>query len=450
MSLKNTLTIWLGKILVKGLHLIGKDAGNAPGLVLLGINKNAMKAFKIDCPIIAVTGTNGKTSVTNYLNHIFESTGKKIITNKQGNNLDTGITSLLLNNCDMKGRVKADYLVLEIDESHVPVIFSKLKLETLVLLNFFRDQLDRNGEVETLILKVKKFLETFEGNVVLNADDPNVSRLGLANPKNKKIYYFSVDRYSGATDKPYEVGEGKFCPMCGEELKYDYYQYSHVGKFKCPKCDFGNVKPYITAKDVKLDVPSINFEGEEFKISHNSIYYVYNLSAVYTAAKLYKFDKSVLHETFEKFEVNNGRLEKFKVDGSNLLVNLAKNPVGANMTLRVMNEHKGEKELLFVLNDNLADGHDVSWIWDINFSVFNDVTRVVTSGTRAYDIAIRIKCSGYDPDKITVKPDLDDAMVEFFKNKGDKYAIANYTAIQPTRAAIKRYKAKVKEGANNG
>ena len=103
-----------------------------------------------------------------------------------------------------------------------------------------------------------------------------------------------------------------------------------------------------------------------------------------------------------------------------------------------------------MLNDNLADGHDVSWIWDINFSVFNDVTRVVTSGTRAYDIARRIKCSGYDPDKIVVKPELDDAMAEFFKNKGDKYAIANYTAIQPTRAAIKRYKAKVKEGRENG
>ena len=191
MSLKNTLTIWFGKFMVKALHLLGRDAGNAPGLILWEMNKDCLKAFKVDCPIIAVTGTNGKTSVTNYLNHIFESTGKKIITNKQGNNLDTGITSLLLQNCDMKGRVKADYLVLEIDESHVPVIFSKMKLETLVLLNFFRDQLDRNGEVETLILKVKKFLETFEGNVVLNADDPNVSRLGLANPKNNNIFYFS-------------------------------------------------------------------------------------------------------------------------------------------------------------------------------------------------------------------------------------------------------------------
>ena len=449
MSIKNTFTIWFGKLLVKVLHLLGRDAGNAPGLILWEMNKDCLKAFTVDCPIIAVTGTNGKTSVTNYLNHIFESTGKKIITNKQGNNLDTGITSLLLNNCDMKGRVKADYLVLEVDESHVPVIFSKLKLETLVLLNFFRDQLDRNGEVETLILKVKKFLETFEGNVVLNADDPNVARLGLANPNNKNIHYFSVERYSGATDEPYEVGEGKFCPMCGKELEYEYYQYSHVGRFCCPGCGFGKVEPYVTARNVDLSVPSIDFDGETYKISHNSIYYVYNLSAVYGAAKLYGFSKEVLHDTFENFEVNNGRLEKFSIGGSELLVNLAKNPVGANMTLRVMNEQQGEKELLFVLNDNLADGHDVSWIWDINFTVFNNVTRVVTSGTRAYDIAIRIKCSGYDPENIVVKPDLDDAVAELFSTKGDKYAIANYTAIQPTRAAIKRFKEK-KEGTGNG
>ena len=192
MSLKNAFTIIFGKLMVKTLHLLGRDAGNFPGLVLWTINKDCLKAFKVDCPIVAVTGTNGKTSVTNYLSHIFASGGKKIITNPEGNNLDTGICSLLLNHCDMRGRVHADYLVLETDESHVPVVYSKLNLQTLVLLNFFRDQLDRNGEVETLILKVKKFLETFEGNVVLNADDPNVARLGLANPNNKNIHYSAL------------------------------------------------------------------------------------------------------------------------------------------------------------------------------------------------------------------------------------------------------------------
>lgn len=451
MGIKNTLTIFLGKIIVKALRLIGKNAGNLPGLILCGINKNALSAFKLECPIIAVTGTNGKTSVTNYLSYIFKNYSGNIITNSQGNNLDTGICSLLLDKCDIRGRIKADFLVLETDESHVPVVYSKLKLQTLVLLNLFRDQLDRNGEVETLILKIKGFLDTFEGNVVLNADDPNIARLGKANPNNKNIFYFSVERYSGATNEPYEVGEGKFCPFCGTKLTYDYYQYSHIGRFHCDKCGFGNIKPFVEVKNVNQSVPSFEVNGETYRTRHNSIYYMYNMAAVYTTASLYNIDKKILHDAFENFEVNNGRLEKFNINESSLILNLAKNPVGANMTLRVMNELNCSKELLFVLNDNIADGNDVSWIWDINLSVFKDVDRVVTSGTRAYDIAIRIKCSGYDADKIIVKPELDDAVAELFTTKGTKFAIANYTAVQPTRIAIKKYMDSVEmKGTSNG
>ncbi|MGN0622531.1 MAG: MurT ligase domain-containing protein [Oscillospiraceae bacterium] len=442
MAIINFLTVFFGKLMVKVLHLLGKSAGNLPGLVLWTINKNCLKAFKVDCPIIAVTGTNGKTSVTNFLSHMFaqgENADKKIITNREGNNLDTGICSLLLNHCTMSGKVHADYLVLEIDESHVPVIFSKLKLETLVVLNFFRDQLDRNGEVETLILKVNKFCETFEGNLILNGDDPNVARLGLANPNNKNVRYFSVDKYKFATSTLHEAGEGRFCPVCGTALKYDYYQYSHIGKFRCPDCGYGVNTPYVKFTDVDLEKPSFKVDGEEYVTANNSIYYMYNLCAVYSAAKLYGIDKNIIRETFENFQVNNGRMEQFKYKNSTLMLNLAKNPVGANMTVRILNECSGEKELLFVLNDNLADGLDVSWIWDINFSIFNNVSRVVTSGTRAYDIAVRIKCSGYSADRIVVRPDLDDAVKELFSTDGKKFAVANYTAVQPTRAALKKF-----------
>lgn len=439
MKIINFLTVLFGKLMVKTLHLLKRDGGNLPGLVLWTINKKCLRAFKVDCPIIAVTGTNGKTSVTNYLSNIFSQGNKHIITNHQGNNLDTGICSLLLNNCTMTGKVHADYLVLEVDESHVPVVFSQLKLETLVVLNFFRDQLDRNGEVETLILKVKKFVENFDGNLILNGDDPNTYRLGLANPDNKNVYYFSVDKYKYATEKLYEAGEGHFCSQCGTALQYDYYQYSHVGRFCCPKCGFGNVTPYVQLKDVDLTEPSFVAEGEKYVTVNNSIYNMYNLAAVYTASKIYDIDKNIVRDTIANFRVNNGRMETFEYNNSVLTLNLAKNPVGANMTIRVLNEDEQEKELLFVLNDNLADGHDVSWIWDINFSTFNNVTRVVTSGTRAYDIAIRIKTSGYDPEKIVVKPDLDEAVESLFSTTGKKYAIANYTAVQPTRTALKNF-----------
>ena len=153
------LLIIIGKIIVKLLQLMHRNAGNLPGIVLWHLSRHkAVSMFKVDCPIIAVTGTNGKTSVTNCIAQLFERSGKKIIINKEGNNLDTGICSMLLKYCDMSGKVKADYLIFETDESHVPVVYSQLKLDTLVVLNFFRDQLDRNGEMETLIQKINGFI----------------------------------------------------------------------------------------------------------------------------------------------------------------------------------------------------------------------------------------------------------------------------------------------------
>lgn len=443
------LLILLGKIIIKVLHLFHRNAGNLPGIILWHLSKQrCCSIFKVDCPIIAVTGTNGKTSVTNCIAQLFEKSGKKIIINREGNNLDTGICSLLLRHCDMSGHVKADYLILETDESHVPVVYSQMRLETLVVLNFFRDQLDRNGEMETLIQKINSFCKAFDGNLVLNGDDPNTARLGRANPKNeRKIRYFNAERYKFATDKTFEASEGHFCPFCGEPLEYEYYQYSHIGKFLCKKCGFGDYEPYITASNIDLEKPVFTANRQEYSPKLNSIYNIYNMTAVAAVGKLYMIKPEIIEDVISNYTVNNGRMENFMLGDRKTTLNLAKNPVGANMTLRVMNEMNGDKELLFVLNDNVADGLDVSWIWDINFSIFERVTRVVTSGTRAYDIAVRIKCSGYDPSKITVCPDLDEAVAELARTEGRKFVIANYTAVQPTRQALKRYSEK--GGKNN-
>lgn len=436
----NTFLIILGKIIVGILRLFKRNAGNLPGIILWHLTKGkCCKMFKVDCPIIAVTGTNGKTSVTNCIAQLFEKSGKKIIINKEGNNLDTGICSLLLRYCDISGKVNADYLILETDESHVPVVYSQLKLETLVVLNFFRDQLDRNGEMETLIQKINGFCKTFDGNLLLNGDDPNTARLGRANPDNSNVKYFHAERYKFATDTIFEASEGRFCPFCGSSLEYEYYQYSHIGKFVCNKCGFGDVKPYITASGINLDKPIFTADNHRYSPKLNSIYNIYNMTAVAGIAKLYNIDSKVTDKVISGYTVKNGRMETFMLGDRKTTLNLAKNPVGANMTLRVMNEMQGEKELLFVLNDNVADGLDVSWIWDINFSIFERVTRVVTSGTRAYDIAVRIKCSGYSPENIVVCSELDKAVAELAKTEGRKFVIANYTAVQPTRAALKRY-----------
>ena len=235
--MKNFFIILIMKLFYLILRICGKKGGNLLGKVAYDWNPNIFKYFKVNCPVIAVTATNGKTMTNNAIGYTFKTAGKKVISNTEGNNMETGILSTILKNCTLTGKINADFLVFEVDEGYVPVIFKDFKLDTLVILDFFRDQLDRNGEVESLILKINEFLKTYTGNLVLNNDDPNVSRLGKANEKNKNVYYFSVEKYQYATKNLKEAGEGKFCPFCNTRIEYEYYQYSHIGKFKCPNCD---------------------------------------------------------------------------------------------------------------------------------------------------------------------------------------------------------------------
>ena len=434
--MKNFLIILIMKILNFILKILGKKGGNFLGKLAYDWNDEIFKYFKISCPVIAVTATNGKTMTNNAIGFVFKEAEKKVISNIEGNNMETGILSTLLKNCSLTGKINADFLVFEVDEGYVPIVFKDLRLDTLVILNFFRDQLDRNGEVESLILKINEFLKTYNGNLVLNSDDPNVSRLAKANPENKNIYYFSVDKYKFATKEIKEAGEGKFCPFCNSRLNYDYYQYSHIGKFKCPNCKYGNNSIFKIAKNVDLENKSFEVDGINYKTKFNSIYNIYNFTAVISVVSLYDIDTNIIQKALEKFQLNNGRMEELIIKDCSTIINLAKNPTGSNVSLRILNEDNDEKELLFVLNDNLADGKDVSWIWDINFDELKNVSRIVTSGSRAYDIAIRVKTSGYDKNKIFPHLNLDEAIKDLYSTNSKKYVIANYTALQPTRKEI--------------
>ena len=437
--MKNFFIILAMKILNLILKICHKNGGNFLGKIAYDWNPEIFKYFKVNCPVIAVSATNGKTMTNNCIGYTLKTAGNKVVSNVEGNNMETGILSTILKNCTLTGKINADYLVFEVDESYIPVVFKDFRLDTLVILNFFRDQLDRNGEVESLILRINEFLKTYNGNLILINDDPNVARLGQANPNNKNIYYFSVDKYQFATEHIKEAGEGKFCPFCKTRLEYEYYQYSHVGKFKCPNCNFGDNKIYKLATNVDLKNRCFDIDGNTYKINGNSIYLIYNYTAVYSVCSLYDISIDVVKKAFSTFALNNGRLEEITIYGVPTIINLAKNPTGSNVSLRILNEDDSEKELLFVLNDNIADGFDVSWIWDINFNNLNNVTRIITSGTRAYDIAIRIKTSGFPAEKIEPYLNLEDAIKAFYKTDVKKYVIANYTSLQPTRHKLKKF-----------
>ena len=437
--MKNFFIILAMKILNLILKICHKNGGNFLGKIAFDWNPEIFKYFKVKCPVIAVSATNGKTMTNNCIGYTLKTAGYKVVSNVEGNNMETGILSTILKNCTLTGKIKADYLVFEVDESYIPVVFKDFRLDTLVILNFFRDQLDRNGEVESLILRINEFLKTYNGNLVLNNDDPNVARLGQANPSNQNVYYFSVDKYQFATEEIKEAGEGKFCPFCKTRLEYEYYQYSHVGKFKCPNCNFGDNEIYKLATNVDLKNRCFDIDGNTYKINGNSIYLIYNYTAVYSVCSLYNISNDMVKKSFSTFALNNGRLEEIKINGVPTIINLAKNPTGSNVSLRILNEDDSEKDLLFVLNDNIADGLDVSWIWDINFNNLNNVSRIVTSGTRAYDIAIRIKTSGFPVEKIEPYLNLEDAIKALYKTNVKKYVIANYTSLQPTRHELKKF-----------
>ena len=434
--MKNLFIILVIKILYLILKLFRKNGGNFLGKLAYDWNPNIFKHFKIECPIIAVTATNGKTRTNNAIVHVLKTANKKVISNTEGNNMETGILSTLLKSTTITGKIKADYLVFEVDEGYIPVVFKDLKLDTLVIIDFFRDQLDRNGEVEALILRIKDFLKNYNGNLILNKDDPNVARLGKANPENKNVYYFSVEKYKYATEEIKEAGEGKFCPFCNTRIEYEYYQYSHIGKFRCPNCDYGNNEIYKLATNVDLKNKTFEVDDITYQIKFSSIYNIYNFMAVISCVSLYNIDTEYIKKALSNFILNNGRLEELSVKNTPTVINLAKNPTGANVSLRILKEDDEEKELLFVLNDNLADGYDVSWIWDINFDNLKNIKRIITSGKRAYDIAIRIKTAGFDENKIEAYLDLKEAIKSLFSTNIKKYVIANYTSLQPTRKEI--------------
>ena len=190
------------------------------------------------------------------------------------------------------------------------------------------------------------------------------------------------------------------------------------------------------ATNVDLKNRCFEVNNITYKIRFNSIYNIYNFLAVISCVSLYNIDTQIIQNALSTFVLNNGRLEELEINNIPTIINLAKNPTGANVSLRILNEDDEDKELLFVLNDNIADGFDVSWIWDINFDNLNNVKRIVTAGTRAYDIAIRIKTSNFEVNKIEPYLDLHEAVKAFYSTDIKKYVIANYTSLQPTRKEI--------------
>jgi UDP-N-acetylmuramyl tripeptide synthase len=365
---------------------------------------------------IIVTGTNGKTTTSLLLSGTARAAGLKPLANASGSNLVRGLASTLAQAANHDGRIvdaQERLGVLEVDEATVPLVLRDISPRAIVFTNLFRDQLDRYGEVAAVAALWRSMLEKTPQDVhlVLNADDPAVASLGEGR---EHVTYFGVEDRKLDKGSPDHASDALNC-VCGARLEYSAAFFGHVGHWRCPSCGRARPKPEVAARLVDLkDGRSARFQlgvGEEHKgmvdLGIGGLYNVYNALAAVAGAQALGLPASASIEAIEGVAAAFGRQESFEVDGRRIEVFLGKNPAGLNQVLSTVLLDTSRRTGLFVLNDGIADGRDISWVWDADFEMAaGKLEHVVTSGTRAAEMALRLKYAEWDEKTIEVDPEI--------------------------------------------
>lgn len=434
------IALIIGKLMGFIGNLLGKGT-SAPGVFSRKIDPKIFEKIKYPEKIIVVTGTNGKTSTANMIARVLGDSDIKVINNTKGANLLGGLLTTLIQNTGFNFKVKGDVLVLEVDEATYPS-FTKFVTPThLVVNNFFRDQLDRYGEIEVLVELVNSGISS-STTLILNGDDPLVSYLGFKNKDNRKIY-FGIEETKYSMNETNQVREGKFCPNCGKKLEYEFFHYSQLGKYTC-NCGFTHPVLDVAAYDVDLSDKVFKVDEEEYTLQYDNLYFIYNALAAIIVGDEFSIKRTSIKESFFKFKVDDGRMENFILGKHSTYLNLVKNPTGLNQGLEHILRQKDKSfNIVLALNNLAADGTDTSWIWDVDFEglVNSNIETFYCCGLRAYDLAVRLKYAFLDERKIVVIPDLEACLEEARKDGENKtYVLSTYTALQKIRRILKSFK----------
>ncbi len=438
--LKFYISIFLARLIKLLIKIVGRSSGTSfIGMFTLKTNPDFLNFCSkyILHEKISVTGTNGKTTTAGLIAQILEANNKEVIHNAQGANMLTGIANVFATNVVPSKRY--DNCVLESDEAYLSKLYDYMKLDYLVVTNLFRDQLDRYGELDTTAKKIQSAIDKNKDLVLLlNADDPLVANLGH---DNKKLYYGFENIEFAETHTISHAPAEMFNCICGKPLEYSKRFYAQQGHYYCscgykrPKCNYqGNAKIYNDYIEI-----SVLHNGEETHYTFDSIglYNAYNALAAISMALEIGYKQEEIQNALNTYKAMFGRAEKTEFNGHKTIIQLIKNPAGASEVLKTVDL---SSKILIAINDNFADGRDVSWLWDAEFELLKDTEKtIVTSGIRANDMALRLKYAGVPSEKIKVIPDLFEAVEEVSssEDKTEKVTIMpSYTAL----LQIKNYK----------
>ncbi len=402
---------------------------------------------------VLITGTNGKTTTARLLRSIVRSAGLMTVANRAGSNMMRGIASALVESAEWNSEfpyAERRLGVFEVDEATVPEAAWSVRPRAVAFTNLFRDQLDRYGEVEYVASVWRKAVASWPkvATLVLNADDPAVASLGRE-ATGRVIYYGMKDR-SLAIDTLEHAADARWCSGCGAELTYAAVFYGHLGHWRCSRC--GNSRPRVEvgcaqlATDADSTTLTIALPGGEVNVRLPLIglYNAYNALAAAAAAFSLGIDVSAIEKGLSSFTAAFGRQERLNVDGRDVQVILAKNPAGLNQVLRAITSGRNEQgeSLAVFLNDGIADGRDISWIWDVDFEMLSGrLASVTVSGTRAWDMALRLKYAGLEA-LLQVRPDSSQALRQSLRQTPEGqtlYVVPTYTAMLEVRELLARW-----------
>jgi UDP-N-acetylmuramyl tripeptide synthase len=424
MNLKENLAVSLAKLSTNAIRSLRLGLGsNLPGRIARRVAPNVLKQLAVQCRkgVLAVSGTNGKSTTCGFISSILNKAQLKIVHNRQGANLVTGITATLIDQASWQGKLDADYCLFEIDEATLPVVAAEIDIAAIVVTNLFRDQLDRFGELDTTARLIEKGIAINHSPAILNADDPNVAKLAAGS---RRIYYgiesLSASASEGGETPPLQyhgaIRELSYCANCENEYAYSLLFYGQLGHWRCANCGNARPQPTVVASDIAVSASGSTFtlrldqEVQSIKIALPGLFNVYN--ALAAAAMAYKIgiDAQTIKNGLENYETLFGRSERVEISGKSVLIQLIKNPSGATQVISAC-ATDSEKQILIAINDNYADGRDISWLWDAEFERLSEHKgKVVVAGQRAEDMAVRMKYAGIDPQKIVVVSDLSQAL----------------------------------------
>ncbi|MEA2142181.1 MAG: hypothetical protein QOI64_611 [Solirubrobacteraceae bacterium] len=431
----------------------GRGATSLPGKVLLRMEPDAIArlAGRLPRGSAVISATNGKTTTAAMVAAILERSGTRLVHNRAGANMAGGIASVLLGAARGDG-IDGDAGLFEVDEFWLDRVVPALKPRALLLANLFRDQLDRYGELETIADRWAAAVAAAPATqLVLNADDPLVADLGRVRAQDTgasaaaAVTYFGVQDDAVALHGMAHASDSKHCRRCGAPLTYDAIYMGHLGRWHCPNGDTHRPEPGVFATAITLDgTRAARFElhiaGEQATVALPlpGLYNVYNALGAAALTSAFGAPLADIVAGLGSTQAAFGRAETVQIADRELAILLVKNPAGANEVLRTLALDPGAHDVLAVLNDRIADGRDISWVWDADFeAIARHVRRVTCSGTRAAELAVRLKYAGVAPERLHVEHDLERALdAALADGEGRLIALPTYTAMLALRELL--------------